>query len=188
MVNFTIDLDFNELLRETQKVYQIWQMTIKPMAPPGYDPTLSKNAYNLILLSSYLPTYYNLWQQVLSNIKGEIGSPTYVHAWLNVHRSEDLCDENESLNWHNHSYADYHGFVHISNKNTDTVFKDGQVIPNKQGQMCMFEAAREHRVENRQFSGIRASIGFDILHNPNPAVFVQQVIDSGALPQLVPIL
>ena len=52
----------------------------------------------------------------------------------------------------------------------------------------MFEAAREHRVENRQFSGIRASIGFDILHNPNPAVFVQQVIDSGALPQLVPIL
>ena len=191
MITYQLDLDWNELLKETQKVYHIWKESVESNAPPGYDPTLSKNAYNLILMSIPWPTYYKLWQQVLPNIKSEIGTPCWIHAWLNVHRSDDLVfddDEKTSLNWHNHSYANYHGFIHISNKDTDTIFKDGEVIPNKQGQMCMFDGEREHRVESRQYTGIRASIGFDILHNPDADQFYQEVLRMGVLPPMVPIL
>ena len=96
-----------------------------------------------------------------------------MHSWLNVHKAQDLNGVKESLNWHRHSYCNHHGFVHISDKETDTIFRNGTVIKNKQGQMYMGDARLEHRVLACGFKGIRASIGIDLLDSPQPKHFEQ---------------
>ena len=175
MKYYEIDCDWNVLLKETAQVYELWKGLVEPSIPPelNYDPTLSKNAYNAITLSSPLPEYYKFWKQVFGNIKKEISKPVWIHSWLNVHRHEDLGKE--SLEWHTHSYANYHGFVHISDKATTTEFKNGTIIPNKQGQMYFGDASLEHRVVSGQFRGIRASIAYDLMVDPKPEHFAQDI-------------
>ncbi len=178
---YTVDCDWEQLLKETQMVYRFWQDEIAQRfqyAVPENDPTLSKNTYNLVNLSTPLPEYYNLWSQVFVHIKNYYKDlnhtgPLWMHSWLNVHRAEDLNGVKESLNWHRHSYCNHHGFVHISDKETDTIFKNGTVIKNKQGQMYMGDARLEHRVLACGFKGIRASIGIDLLDAPQPKHFEQ---------------
>ena len=172
---YSVDCNWNELLKETARVYKLWEGVVKPQIPPhlDYDSTLSKNAYNLITLSTPLPEYYKFWRQVYENLKGELGTPIWIHAWLNVHRKEELGVK--SLEWHNHSYADYHGFIHISDKASTTEFKNGTMIPNNQGQMYFGDASLEHRVVSGQFDGIRASIAYDLLIDPRPEHFGQNI-------------
>ena len=181
MKYYQLDLDFNELLKETARVYAQWKEQIEcryEHMQPRVDPTLSKNTYNLITLSTPLPTYYQLWKQVFANIKEYYGGDykhLLIHSWLNVHRSPDLNGVNESLGWHLHDYCNHHGFVHLSDKETDTEFKNGTVIKNKQGQMYMGDSRLEHRVVSCNFKGLRASIGIDLLDDPKPEHFNQAI-------------
>ena len=175
---FTVECDWQALLKETAQTYGLWKKMILPKVPPearphAYEPTLTKNVYNVINLTTPLPEYYKFWKQVYDNIRSELDGPIWIHAWLNIHRNEDLGKE--SLEWHTHSYANYHGFVHISDKATTTEFKNGKMIPNNQGQMYFGDASLEHRVVAGQFEGIRASIGYDLLLDPQPEHFDQDI-------------
>ena len=172
---YQLDCDWKALLKETSQVYGLWKGIVQPRIPPelNYDPTLAKNAYNVITLTSPLPEYYKFWTQVYANIRKEVDRPVWIHSWLNVHRHEDLGKE--SLEWHSHSYANHHGFIHLSDKASTTEFKNGTNIPNKQGQMYFGDASLEHRVVSGQFQGIRASIAYDLLDDPKPEHFAQDI-------------
>lgn len=198
---YTIDCDWEKLLLECQKVYKLWEEFIKPQSPEGYDMTLSKNSYNLVTLSTPLPEFYNLWRQVYGNIRKEfVGNPLYIHAWLNVHRSEDL--NKKSLGWHSHAYCKYHGFVHLSNKETETLFTKYEPtidernlwnddptkavvldthptrlsVKNKQGLQYIGPGDIMHKVVPKDYSGIRASIGYDIIDSPTERHFYQDIL------------
>jgi hypothetical protein len=202
---YSVDLDFKKILLESKRCYHLWKDIVQIQAPPGsekdFDPTLSKNAYSLITLSSPLPEYYKLWQQVFKNIRKYPGleeKPIWIHTWLNVHRSEHLGAM--SLGWHSHNYCSKHGFIHLSQKDTDTVFsavvpedmeerdrytnwyidapdryaphelddKDTMlVVPNKQGMQYIGPGSLMHKVRPKPFDGIRVSIGYDIMEDPD---------------------
>ena len=132
---YKVDVNFRGVLGEAKRCYDLWKGSISNMSKMAmsaesvddsdWDMTLSKNAYNIICLSSTLPNFYELWNQMFRQIRShpELKTkPLWIHAWLNVHRQEDLG--RLSLGWHNHSYCRYHGFVHLSDKATDTVFAD----------------------------------------------------------------
>ena len=108
---FELDCDWQKILEETRTAYNIWNQLIPPTAPPGQecDPTLSKNTYNLINLTSPFPEYYSLWSQLFKNVRDNTpDGPLWIHAWLNVHRENQLGKN--SLGWHCHYYAMHHNF------------------------------------------------------------------------------
>lgn len=203
------------ILTEARACYNLWDQNIRQHSAEQFfsqsmgdgsvkdgdwDMTLGKNAYNLIMLSSTMPNFFYLWQDMFKQIRShpELKSqPLWIHAWMNVHRYEELGKL--SLGWHNHSYCKYHGFVHLSDRPTDTVFCDHlahlrerdeitqwymdnpdsrddhplndtenvRVIPNKQGQHYIGPGPLLHRVIPRQYDGIRVSIGYDIIDDLN---------------------
>lgn len=190
---FTLECDWHKILEETRTAYQIWNQLIPPTAPSGQecDATLSKNTYNLINLTSPFPEYYSLWSQLFKNVRENMPSgPLWIHAWLNVHRSGELGKN--SLGWHCHYYAAQHGFVHLSDKPTETVFSSVEptqeqmehwnkhadnaleldlmptklVVNNKQGQQYFGPGHLMHKVRSVPYEGIRASIGYDLFDDP----------------------
>ena len=132
---YTVDCDWKVLLTEARTCLGLWESSIAHKATSSmhgkadeWDMSMSKNAYNLISLSSTMPEFFSLWNQVFRNIRKYPGletKPLWIHAWMNVHRAEQLGKM--SLGWHNHSYCGYHGFIHLSQKETTTVFSN--VIP-----------------------------------------------------------
>jgi|TARA_Y100000356_G_C11254520_1_gene289245 hypothetical protein len=141
---YTVDCDWKVLLTEARTCLGLWESSIAHKATSSmhgkadeWDMSMSKNAYNLISLSSTMPEFFSLWNQVFRNIRKYPGletKPLWIHAWMNVHRAEQLGKM--SLGWHNHSYCGYHGFIHLSQKETTTVFSN--VIPQS------FEERDEH--------------------------------------------
>tara|TARA_Y100000361_G_scaffold19705_1_gene15354 strand:- start:19776 stop:20579 length:804 start_codon:yes stop_codon:yes gene_type:complete len=202
--------DWEGLLTEARTCYGLWKAGILPMSlqamsgknvkEEDWDMTLSKNAYNIITLSSTMPHFYNLWMQLFKQIRSHPElkkQPLWIHAWLNVHRYEDLGKL--SLGWHNHSYCRYHGFVHLSDRPTDTIFADRIPtsneerddittwylknedrtqhplndtditlrIPNSQGLHYIGPGPLLHRVIPHPYKGWRVSIGYDIIDDLN---------------------
>ena len=117
-----------------------------------------------------------MWDQVFKNIRSYYDSstdPLWIHAWMNVHRNEDLGKE--SLGWHTHDYCNYHGFIHLSDKETDTIFRNNLIVKNKRGMQYLGPGNIEHKVSPCGFSGIRVSIGYDILDDPRDVHFDQEI-------------
>jgi|TARA_B100000029_G_scaffold180442_2_gene178100 hypothetical protein len=200
-----LDLDWKTLLTEARTCYGLWNSCIKPKtggvggsagADEEWDMSMSKNAYNIITLSSTLPEMYKLWNQMFKNIRSHSElktKPLWIHAWMNVHRSEELGKM--SLGWHNHSYCKYHGFVHLSDKATETVFSEyvpddekqrdektewylsaedrtrhpldvspeTLVVENKQGLQYLGPGPLMHKVRSNDYDGLRVSIGYDVI-------------------------
>ena len=127
---YDVDVLWKEILTEARTCYGLWKSNIEPLAESSmsgsrdeWDMSMTKNAYNIITLSSTMPEFFYLWNQVFKNIRSYPGletKPLWIHAWMNAHRYEELGKM--SLGWHNHSYCRYHGFIHLSDKPTETVF------------------------------------------------------------------
>lgn len=99
-----------------------------------------------------------LFQQVhhvlRENIQDEF---IYVQCWLNRQL------ENEVLGWHSHEGYDYHGYVCIDPKNSETDFGFYK-ISNQVGLIYFASEFPQHRVRNLSpFSGHRLTIGFDVV-------------------------
>jgi hypothetical protein len=78
-----------------------------------------------------------------------------MQSWMNQHKQEEV------LGWHNHDW-DWHGYISIEPKKTNTVFKDF-VVENKVGQIYFGEGHKSHKVEVLEpYEGLRTTIGFDI--------------------------
>jgi hypothetical protein len=204
---YEVDCNWKGLLTEARTCYGYWKSYIEPKASETmhgggdvWDMSMSKNAYSIITLSSTMPNFFDLWQQTFKNIRSHPGletKPLWIHAWMNVHRFEDLGEM--SMGWHNHYYVKYHGFLHLSDKPTTTVFsnvvpKDNKetdkytewyyktdnrsehpldqeeeavIIPNKQGLQYLGPGPIMHKVRAEPFDGFRVSIGYDVIEDLN---------------------
>jgi len=161
---YDVSVDWKELLTEARTCYGLWKSVVEPLAESSmhgkadeWDMSMSKNAYSIITLSSTMPSFFSLWNQVFKNIRKYPGletKPLWVHAWMNAHRYEELGKM--SLGWHNHSYVKYHGFVHLSDKPTETVFAEW--VPenfNDRDEQCLWyldaENRREHPLDRDEY-------------------------------------
>ena len=87
---YSVECDWHALLKETAQTYGLWKKMILPKVPPeardhAYDPTLTKNVYNVINLTTPLPEYYKFWKQVYDNIRSELDGPIWIHALSLIH-------------------------------------------------------------------------------------------------------
>jgi hypothetical protein len=86
----------------------------------------------------------------------------WLQTWMNIHK------ETEVLKSHSHDYP-IHGYISLTNHNTDTVFTDGHDgkeiyrIENKPLQLYLGPGYRHHHIEVREsYSDERITLGFDI--------------------------
>ena len=133
---------------------------------PTADSTWSYNKYNLFALTAPSSIFYEMYKELRNIVRGQLGDqrPLWIQAWVNYHRPEEVLD------WHEHEF-DYHGYISIDPKRTNTVF-EGYSIENKPGQIYFGPGYRKHKVEVLEpFEGYRTTIGFDIHATPvNPLV------------------
>lgn len=131
---------------------------------PENDSTWTYDRYNLFALTAPSSIFYEIYKELRNIIRGELGESRqlWIQAWINYHRPEQVLD------WHDHSF-EYHGYISIDPKKTNTVFKD-YTVENKTGQIYFGPGHRPHKVEVLEpFSGYRTTIGFDIHTTPQQA-------------------
>ena len=127
-----------------------------------YDSTWQYKEYNIFSLSSSSEAMWFLWRNIQICIRKHIGDdrPAWMTGWLNFHKHKDILD------WHNHTGSQYHGYVSIDPKETNTIFKTDDIeyqIENIPGLLYIGPSARLHKVEAlKPFEGIRTTIAFDV--------------------------
>jgi hypothetical protein len=129
---------------------------------PESDTTWTYNKYNIFSLTSGSIFFFNLFREFRTFIKKNISNEhIWFQSWLNFHK------ESEVLDWHNH-YWDYHGYISIDPKDTNTEFEDYSIY-NKVGQIYLGPGNKKHRViVNSPYDGNRITIGYDIMIDPFP--------------------
>ena len=128
---------------------------------PTDDSTWSYHKYNLFALTAPSTTFYHIYQELRNLVRGQLGDdrPLWLQAWINFHTPEQVLD------WHSHEF-EYHGYIAIDPKKTNTVFKN-YTIENKPGQIYFAPGYRDHKVEVLEpFEGFRTTIGYDIHTTP----------------------
>ena len=124
--------------------------------------------YNFFTITSCNQDVYLLYLKLLKCIKQYFdfksinASQVWMQTWMNIHT------ENNVLTSHSHAYP-IHGYLSLSNHDTDTVFTDGHDgnelyrINNKPFQLYIGPGYRHHHVVvNQNFSDERITLGFDI--------------------------
>ena len=124
------------------------------------DSTELYHTYNLFSITSGSIYFYNLFQELHSNIRLQLPNrPLWMQAWVNIHK------HNTVLDWHNHEWP-YHGYISIDPCDTITEFENYE-IKNKVGQVYFGPGGRLHRVKNlSEYSNDRITIGYDVTDDP----------------------
>jgi hypothetical protein len=98
--------------------------------------------------------YFNLYEIENTNV--------WMQTWMNIHTKEQI------LTSHSHAFP-FHGYVSLSNHNTDTVFTDSHHgnelyrVKNYPLQLYLGPGYRHHHVENvGDYDDERVTLGFDI--------------------------
>lgn len=128
---------------------------------PNEDSTWTYNKYNIFALTAPSTAFYNIYKELRTLVRSQLGNdrPLWFQAWVNYHRPEEV------LAWHHHEF-DYHGYISLDPKKTNTVFEN-YTIENKVGQIYFGPGNRYHKVEVLEpFDGHRTTIGFDIHTTP----------------------
>lgn len=124
--------------------------------------------YNFFTIASCNNDTYMLYLETLKAIKKHFytqnidSKNTWLQMWMNIHTQTNV------LTSHSHNFP-IHGYISLTNHNTDTVFTDGHCgneiyrIQNKPLQMYIGPGYRHHHVEiNEDFDGERITLGFDL--------------------------
>jgi hypothetical protein len=150
---------------------------------PDADSTWSYDRYNIFALTAPCSSFYEIYKEMRNVIRNQLGDtrPLWFEAWLNYHTADSVLD------WHTHTY-DYHGYICIDSKKTNTVF-DNYSIENKTGQIYFGPGNRRHRVEVLEpFEGYRTTIGFDVHCLPEHKLVLEYVERPFANLSLMPLL
>lgn len=137
---------------------------------PNADSTWAYNRYNLFALTAPSSAFYSIYKEVRDIVRGQLGDdrPLWMQAWINYHTPEQVLD------WHGHEF-EYHGYISIDPKKTNTVFKE-YVIENKPGQIYFGPGGREHKVEViEHYEGFRTTIGYDIHTTPQSPLITSYI-------------
>ena len=120
------------------------------------DFTKAYAGYNLFTHTATDLLMYKLFKELQSRVRSVLGDqPLWMQSWMNQHKQEEVLD------WHNHDW-DWHGYISIEPKKTNTVFEDF-VVENKVGQIYFGEGHKLHKVEVLEpYEGLRITLGFDI--------------------------
>ena len=150
---------------------------------PDADSTWSYDRYNIFALTAPCSSFYEIYKEMRNVIRGQLGNtrPLWFEAWLNYHSSDSVLD------WHSHSY-DYHGYICIDPKKTNTVFEN-YTIENKPGQIYFAPGNRPHKVDVLEpFEGYRTTIGFDVHCLPESRIISSYTERPFANLSLMPLL
>lgn len=114
--------------------------------------------YNFFSLGAPSSIGAMIFQQIHEVIKENIQEDCiYIQCWLNRQLQDEV------LGWHSHDGYDYHGYVCIDPKSSETDF-GFYCIPNQVGLIYFANEFPQHRVRNlSSFSGHRLTIGFDVV-------------------------
>jgi hypothetical protein len=129
---------------------------------PDSESTWSYDKYNIFALTAPSSAFYEIYKELRNVVRGQLGDdrPLWFQAWINYHRPEEVLD------WHDHNF-EYHGYISIDPKKTNTVFEN-YTVENKVGQIYFAPGHRKHKVEVLEpFDGIRTTIGYDIVTVPS---------------------
>lgn len=123
--------------------------------------TWSYQSYNIWLLTSPCPAWFELYKDLLEVIKNykKWDTPVWMESWINLHNSSEFLD------WHTH-YWPLHGYISIDPLKTATEFEGYEII-NRPGQIYLGPGKRLHRVCPRgriDESELRITVGFDIAY------------------------
>lgn len=130
---------------------------------PDKDSTWTYNLYNVFSLTACSTHFYNIYKELRDVIRSRLGEtrPLWIQSWINYLRYEEL----NLLDWHGHNF-EYHGYISIEPKKTNTVFENYS-IENKVGQIYFGPGERIHKVEAiESYIGERITLGFDIVTIP----------------------
>jgi hypothetical protein len=86
--------------------------------------TWTYTLYNVFSLSAGSILFYNLYKELTQLIRSYSGTneELWFQSWINFHKS------NEVLDWHNHQYCKFHGYLSIDPKNSKTVFDNYEIL------------------------------------------------------------